>query len=142
MTSKTELKRLCTTNPVEMAERLSELESERELLRNVFENARGLLRFNGVDKKKTEKYADELGSSIERIKAIDGQGGDFLEHHKEIELKVLKQLQMNILTLSKVKPCAYYQIIEIIESMISDRANEPRESPESDVDRATRLTTL
>lgn len=70
--SKSELKRICTMNPLKMAERLAELEAENKLLRSVFENARGLLRFNGVDKEKTVAYADALDDAIERVKLVDG----------------------------------------------------------------------
>ena len=41
---------------------------EREILRQVYEMARGLLRFNGVDKEKTVEYADKLDDAIEQVK--------------------------------------------------------------------------
>ena len=44
---------------------------EYELLRQVYEMARGLLRFNGVDREKTLEYADKLDDAIEQVKLFD-----------------------------------------------------------------------
>lgn len=47
-------------------------EAELILLRSVFENARRLLRFNGVDRTKADQAYDALDASCEQVKLLDG----------------------------------------------------------------------
>ena len=49
-----------------------EVVPEEEALRTVYESARRVLRFNGVDKAKTVEAVDELEDAIEVVKLFDG----------------------------------------------------------------------
>ena len=52
------------------------LDVETRLLREVYEAARQLLRFNGVDKHMTIQAADRLDDAIEQVKLLDGGNYD------------------------------------------------------------------
>lgn len=47
-------------------------EAEHEALRNVYEQARGVLRHDGIDTQRAIKYRDGLINAIEAVKVIDG----------------------------------------------------------------------
>lgn len=53
--------------------------AERNALRNVYENARGVLRYNGVDAARTTQYLRELDDSVEVIKEFDSGTLDLAE---------------------------------------------------------------
>lgn len=46
-------------------------ELEREALRAVYDAARGVLRWNGVDSEKLAHYMEWLATSIEQVKIFD-----------------------------------------------------------------------
>jgi type II secretory pathway component PulK len=50
---------------------------EVEILRGVYEAARKLLRYNGIDKQKVAEAVDELEDWIDEVKYFDGGGYAF-----------------------------------------------------------------
>ena len=55
------------------------LQEERDRLRVVYEAARRVLRYNGVDKARTIIAVDDLDAAIERVKSLDSGLEDFAE---------------------------------------------------------------
>ena len=55
------------------------LQKERDRLRVVYEAARRVLRYNGVDKARTIIAVDDLDAAIERVKSLDSGLEDFAE---------------------------------------------------------------
>lgn len=55
----------------ECRKRIDELTLEVNLLRNVYEDARSVLRYDGVDKQKVIDALNSIGESIEQVKLLD-----------------------------------------------------------------------
>lgn len=70
--------RLLNETPAKVAAALRD-DNELALLRRVYEAARRVLRFNGVDRAKTAAAVDELDSAIEEVKQLDGGYGEVPE---------------------------------------------------------------
>jgi hypothetical protein len=62
-----------------MNKEISDLKQEVQLLREVYEAARQVFRFNGVDKNKTTKAVDRLDDAIEAVKLLDSGLMEFME---------------------------------------------------------------
>lgn len=55
----------------EYRKRIDEFTLEVNLLRNVYEDARSVLRYDGVDKQKVIDALNSIGESIEQVKLLD-----------------------------------------------------------------------
>lgn len=62
--------------PLQAAAEIDSSKVEVDLLRLVYEDARSLLRFNGVDRDRVNTAVDDMAGHVEWVKIFDGSGGE------------------------------------------------------------------